>query len=210
MWRDLAVFAGAFAVSAALPGPDTMLLFSRTLSGGARAAGTVAIGLTAGKLVLLTAAVAGVAAAAAALGPLFVVLKLAGGAYLVWLAVRLWRRANAVPPTAAGQAAAGSQLARVGTGWRGIGLGAALTVGNPQALLFYVAVLPAVLGGQRVGADEYLLLCAVLAAVMAAAAAAYITLATRVRAVLSASRKRVADRVGAVLLGLIGVVIIAR
>jgi threonine/homoserine/homoserine lactone efflux protein len=47
VWRDLAAFAVAFAVSAALPGPDTMPLFSRALSGGARAAGTVAVGLTA-------------------------------------------------------------------------------------------------------------------------------------------------------------------
>ncbi|WP_100498790.1 LysE family translocator [Geodermatophilus chilensis] len=209
MGRDLAVFAAAFAVSAALPGPDTMLLFSRALSGGARAAGTVALGLTLGKLVLLTAAVAGVAAVAAALGPLFVVPKVAGGAYLFWLAVGLWRRAGATP-TAAEETVGRSRLARVGTGWRGIGLGAALTVSNPQALLFYIAVLPAVLGGQRVGADEYLLLCAVLAAVMAAVAAVYITLATRVRAVLSASRRRVADRVGAVLLGLTGAVVIAR
>jgi threonine/homoserine/homoserine lactone efflux protein len=35
-------------VSAALPGPDTMLLLSRTLSSGVRAAATVAVGLTIG------------------------------------------------------------------------------------------------------------------------------------------------------------------
>jgi len=31
VWRDVLAFAGVFAVSAALPGPDTMLLFSRAL-----------------------------------------------------------------------------------------------------------------------------------------------------------------------------------
>ncbi len=87
VWRDVLAFAGVFAVSAALPGPDTMLLFSRALGSGVREAVTVAIGLVLGKVALLTAAVLGVAAAAVALGPLFVVLKLAGGAYLVWLAV---------------------------------------------------------------------------------------------------------------------------
>lgn len=76
VWRDVLAFAGVFAVSAALPGPDTMLLFSRALGSGVRAAVTVAIGLVLGKVALLTAAVLGVAAAAVALGPLFVVLKL--------------------------------------------------------------------------------------------------------------------------------------
>lgn len=103
-----------------------------------------------------------------------------------------------------------SRLARVGAGRRGKRLGAVLTVSNQQALLFSITVLPAVLGGQRVGADEYLQLCAVLAAVMAVGTAIYITLATRIRAVLSTSRRRVADRVGAVLLGLTGAVVIAR
>lgn len=58
-------------------------MFSRALSSDARAAVTIAVGLTLGKLALLTAAVLGVTAAAATLGPLFVALKLAGGGYLV-------------------------------------------------------------------------------------------------------------------------------
>jgi len=148
---------------------------------------TVAIGPVLGKVALLTAAVLGVAAAAVALGPLFVVLKLTGGAYLVWLAVGVWRRARV-----------------------GIGLGALLTVSNPQALIFYVAVLPAVLGGHRVSPDEYLLLCAVLVMVMALVAAAYITLAARVRAAIDSSRRRIAERVGAVLLGAAGAMVVAR
>jgi len=37
-------FAGVFAVSTALPGPDTMLLFSRALGSGGRTVDTVAIG----------------------------------------------------------------------------------------------------------------------------------------------------------------------
>ncbi len=164
---------------------------------------TVAIGPVLGKVALLTAAVLGVAAAAVALGPLFVVLKLTGGAYLVWLAVGVWRRARVDAPPAE-QAATRSRLLGVGAGWRGIGPGALLTVSNPQALIFYVAVLPAVLGGHRVSPDEYLLLCAALVMVMALVAAAYITLAARVRAAIDTSRRRIAERVGAVLLGAAG------
>jgi threonine/homoserine/homoserine lactone efflux protein len=92
MTDTLLIFAALFAVSAAAPGADTMLMFGRALGGGARSAVPVAIGITAGKLVLLALAAAGVTAAAAALGPMFVVVKVVGAAYLVWLGLRLWRR----------------------------------------------------------------------------------------------------------------------
>lgn len=208
MWRDVALFAAVFAVSAVLPGPDTMLLFSRALGSGASSAVPVAVGLTVGKLALLTAAIAGVTAAAAALGPLFVVLKLAGGAYLVWLAVRLWRRAGREAPV--GQRGDRGCLLTAGRGWRAGGLGVVLTISNPQALLFYVAVLPSVLGSQHVTVVEYLLLCLTLAAVMTVVAAGYIGLATRARAALTSSRRRLADRAGAVLLGLTGALAASR
>lgn len=206
MWHEVGLFVVAFTVSAALPGPDTMLMFSRALGSGGRSAIPVALGLTVGKLVLLTAAAAGVTVAAAALGPAFIALKLAGGAYLVWLAVKLWHQAGHEGPPEP----AVSRLSVAGTGWRGIGLGAVLTISNPQALLFYIAVLPSVLGSDRVAAGEYLLLCLALSAVMAAVATGYIALATRVRSALSRRRRRIADRVGAVLLGLVGAVVAAR
>lgn len=208
MWHQVGLFTVVFAVSAALPGPDTMLLFSCALGSGARSAVPVALGLTVGKLVLLTAAVAGVTAAAAALGPVFIILKLAGSAYVLWLAVKLWRRAgHANEPELD---ASSSRLAIAGSGWRGVGLGAVLTASNPQALLFYIAVLPSVLGSERVAAEQYLLLCLALVAVMAATATGYIGLATRLRFALSQSRRRIADRVGAVLLGFVSAIVAAR
>ncbi len=53
VWSEVALFAVVVAVSAALPGPDTMLLFSRALGFGARSSVALTSGLTLGKLVLL-------------------------------------------------------------------------------------------------------------------------------------------------------------
>lgn len=206
MWREVLDFVVVFAVSSRLPGPDTML-FSRAMGSGPRAAVTVAVGLTLGKLALLNAAVLGVTAAALALGPLFVVLKVAGGGYLLWTAVALWRQSGeGQVPT---ENAALTRPAVEG-GWRDVALGALLSLSNPQALLFYIAVLPAVLGDSRVGVNEYLLLCAALLVVMAGVACTYIGLATRIRTAISASRRRIADRIGAVLLGVTGAAVIGR
>jgi threonine/homoserine/homoserine lactone efflux protein len=188
-----------FAVSASAPGADTMLMFGRALSGGARSAVPVAVGITAGKLVLLALAVTGVTAAAAALGPLFVAVKVVGAAYLVWLGVRLWRRPPALPATPA---------PLDGKGWgRGIAAGAGLALSNPQAILFYVAILPGVVS-QEGSALQYLAYAAALVGVMVVVSAAYVGLGARTRAAVASPRAtRYADRVaGTLLIGASGFV----
>jgi threonine/homoserine/homoserine lactone efflux protein len=207
MWPELGLFAAAFTVSAALPGPDTLLLFSRAVSSGARSAAQMAVGLTLGKLTLLTAAVAGVTAATATFGPFFVALKLAGGAYLLWLTARMLHRSTHTTPM---QKPARSRRTPTANGGRGVGLGALLTLSNPQALLFYVAVLPTVLDSQNVTGLQYLLLCATIVLVMTAVAIGYICLALSARTALSHRRRRSADQAGAVLLGATGVLIALR
>lgn len=53
MIHEVMVFAGVFAVSAAAPGADTMLILARSLAGGPRAAAPLAAGITIAKLVML-------------------------------------------------------------------------------------------------------------------------------------------------------------
>lgn len=193
MLDALLLFSAVFAVSAAAPGADTMLMFGRALGGGARGAVPVAVGITLGKLVLLALAAAGVTAAAAALGPLFVAVKAAGAAYLIWLGVRAWRRS----PEAARRAAP----VEVVSFGRGLAAGAALAVSNPQALLFYVAVLPGV-ADEGAPVTQYVAFGGVLLVVMACVAAVYIFLGARARtAAASPGASRYTNRlVGATLI----------
>jgi len=111
--HEVMLFAGVFAMSAAAPGADTMLILARSLAGGPRAAAPLAAGITIAKLVMLTAAAAGVSAAAATLGTMFVLLKIAGAAYLVWLGIKMWRRR---PPAAAPPGGASTKV-ESGTNW---------------------------------------------------------------------------------------------
>lgn len=200
---ELLLFAGVFALSAGTPGPDTMLVFGRALSEGPLAAVPYGVGLVLGKLVLLTLAVLGVAAAAAALGPLFVAVKVAGAAYLIWLGVRLLRRSGlGQPPVVTGPRA---------PFLRATALGAGLTVSNPQAILFYVAVLPQVIGSGRPSLTAYLALCATLASVMAVVVAVYVGLAKVVRtAAPGGAGRRRTDRVAGVLMIAAGGIVAAR
>jgi len=108
--HEVMLFAGVFAMSAAAPGADTMLILARSLAGGPRAAAPLAAGITIAKLVMLTAAAAGVSAAAATFGTMFVLLKIAGAAYLVWLGIKMWRRQ---PPAAAPPGGASTKVGPV-------------------------------------------------------------------------------------------------
>jgi threonine/homoserine/homoserine lactone efflux protein len=108
------------------------------------------------------------------------------------------------------QEPARSRRTTTANGGRAVGLGALLTLSNPQALLFYVAVLPTVLNSQNVTGLHYLLLCATIVLVMTVVAIGYISLALRTRTALSHRRRRSADQAGAVLLGATGVLVALR
>jgi RhtB (resistance to homoserine/threonine) family protein len=90
---DLVAFIGVAAVIIVLPGPDMALVLRNGLARGRRAAVETAIGINAGLLVWAVAAALGVAALLHASAPAFMLLKLAGAAYLVWLGLHALRDA---------------------------------------------------------------------------------------------------------------------
>lgn len=189
------VFLVAFAASAAAPGPEIAGLLARVLSGGMLASLPLALGIVLGKLLMLTAAIVGLAALVDLLGPLFAVLKYAGAAYLIWLGVRRWRRAGGVP-TLSGAA----EPVRFGVD---VGLGLAMTLSNPIAILFYLALLPGAVDIAGLTLNGYAILCLIVVGVMAAVTIAYGIVAEAVRkAFSSAGSKAGMDRAtGAMLIG---------
>ncbi len=82
----LALFALAVLLLALTPGPVWIYLISRTLTQGRRAGYFSLIGVMAGVLVHLLAAALGLSALLFAVPAAFNAIKLAGAAYLMWLA----------------------------------------------------------------------------------------------------------------------------
>ena len=189
------VFLFAFAASAAAPGPEIAGLLARALAGGMLASLPLALGIVLGKLLMLTAAVIGLAALVDLLGPFFAVLKYAGAAYLVWLGIRRWRHAGRI-------------LTRSGTAQPAdfavdVGLGLAMTLSNPIAILFYLALLPGAVDIAGMTLKSYGVLCTIVVGVMAAVTIAYGIMAEAVRKVFSSSGSKAGmDRTtGAMLIG---------
>ncbi|MQS16733.1 LysE family translocator [Streptomyces kaniharaensis] len=119
----------------AVPGPNMLLILSRGIGQGRRAAFASAVGVELGTMVHVLGTVIGVSALIATSALAFNVVKYAGAAYLVYLGVRTLL-AKAEGP--AGPAAATEPL-RVLTLLR---QGVLVNVLNPKVALFFLALLP--------------------------------------------------------------------
>jgi threonine/homoserine/homoserine lactone efflux protein len=127
-------FTVAYALMAAAPGPVIFLVVSYAITQGRRTAFAVVAGTTLGDATCLAAAALGAGAVLAASATAFLILKLAGAAYLVFLGIRLWRMAPSAA-TAEPDAASGSLLRIFAHAYL-------TTVLNPKSVLFFMVFVP--------------------------------------------------------------------
>jgi threonine/homoserine/homoserine lactone efflux protein len=136
----LAFFAVATVVIVT-PGQDTALTIRNTLLGGRAAGSRTAAGVAAGQTLWALAASLGLAALLAASEPVFLGLRLAGAAYLVWLGLQaLW--------AAVRRETANAAVARRGSPFR---QGLLSNLGNAKMAVFFTSLLPQ-FGGASFGA----------------------------------------------------------
>ena len=115
----LSVFALVYMLAVASPGPGVAAIVARVLGRGTRGAPAFILGFLVGDLIWFTFAATGLAMLAQTAYAVFVVVKFAGAAYLLYLAYRLWtapRDAARRFGGAAGTGAAGA--ARSWAPWR--------------------------------------------------------------------------------------------
>jgi threonine/homoserine/homoserine lactone efflux protein len=169
----LMLFATALLIAAASPGPGIAAIVARVLGRGMRGAAAFTAGLAIGDVVWLTFAVVGLAALAQAFHGIFVAVKYAGAAYLLYLAYKLWT-APAVPHGVEA-AATREHPAKLFLG------GLAVTMGNPKVMVFYLALLPTLLDLTRLTVLGYAGLVVATLAVLTLVFSSYILLAARAR-----------------------------
>jgi threonine/homoserine/homoserine lactone efflux protein len=169
----LILFSSALFIAAASPGPGIAAIVARVLGRGPKGAVALSAGIVLGDLVWLTFAVLGLAALAQTFHGVFLTVKYAGAAYLLYLAYKLWT----APATARNVVAEGKaeHPAKLLLG------GLALTLGNPKAIVFYLALLPTFLDLARITALGYVELALATMAVLSVVFGGYIVLAARAR-----------------------------
>jgi threonine/homoserine/homoserine lactone efflux protein len=137
MAANLGAFLAVAAVVIVTPGQDTALTIKNTLAGGRRAGALTALGVSSGQAVWTLAASAGLAALLIASEPLFLTLRIAGAAYLLFLGAQALLAALRRRPVEHG-VTRGSAL----HGHIAFRQGALSNLGNPKMAVFFTSLLP--------------------------------------------------------------------
>lgn len=130
----LLVFASTSLLLLIIPGPTVVLVMTRALSSGARAAMPLVMGTALGSIVAASLAMMGAGALLAASATAFTALKLAGAAWLIWMGVKLLR-AQPQPLDTAPSTHSYPPLTAFKDGFL-------VQLTNPKAILFFVAFVP--------------------------------------------------------------------
>lgn len=136
----------ALAIACAIPGPGVTACVGTALGSGFRPALLFVTGIVLGDLSYLTFAVLGLTAIATVFASFFTLVKLAGAAYLLYLAWSFWH-AGVDQEAVARRNTKGPWATLMG--------GYALTLGNPKTIIFYMALLPTVVDLQSIHLQQY-------------------------------------------------------
>lgn len=130
---------GVFLLGAISPGPSFVVV-SRIAISQSRADGVMAaVGMGIGGFLFACIALAGLTAILLQVEWLSMLLRLAGGAYLVWLGVNIWR--SAPEPIEIADVA----TERTTTLWNSLMRGLLVQISNPKTAIFYASMFAALL-----------------------------------------------------------------
>lgn len=130
----LLAFAATTAVFAFIPGPAMLYAAARTMAGGRKAGLMAVLGIHTGAYVHIIAAAAGLSVLFHAAPLIYMGVKMAGAAYLVWLGIALFRAPNMEDSAPA--------LPAPKAGFRAFIESVTVEILNPKTIIFFTAFLP--------------------------------------------------------------------
>ena len=172
------------------PGPNGLLALTHGALHGRRKATYTVAGGVAGFVAIIALSMFGIGALLQASVVWLTVLKWAGGLYLVWLGVQVWRS----PPLGAELAARALPRA----GWSMFREGALSAVTNPKGLLFFAAFLPQFVDPARSLVVQFAIMAGTFAVIEIATELIIATMAHRIRPWLARVGKRFNQACGGV------------
>jgi threonine/homoserine/homoserine lactone efflux protein len=134
--HDLGLFVVSGLLLNIMPGPDSLLIMTRSATQGWRAGCAAAMGIGAGTFVHIFAAALGLSAVLATSATAFTVVKLVGAAYILYMAYGLLRSKKS------GGAAAPAVLLPALPYRKIFAQGFLTNVLNPKVALFFLAFMP--------------------------------------------------------------------
>ncbi len=196
-----AAFAAASAVLLVIPGPTILLVVSYALGQGWRTALPMSVGVALGDFTAMTLSMLGIGALLAASATVFTILKWIGGAYLVYLGIKLFRAGGALEAKPRTDAA--SAVKMMAHAWL-------VTALNPKSITFFVAFLPQFIDRHGDFLTQMLVFEATFLTLAFANAFGYALVASRARSLFRSRRAiSIFNRTGGTLLVGAGVATVA-
>jgi threonine/homoserine/homoserine lactone efflux protein len=143
-------------VLAATPGPGVFGSMAKAAADGFKMSLFFIGGLVIGDSILLALALLGLSAIAKLWGGMFLAIRIAGGLYLLYLGIRMFRSRSFI---------VSAKTKEDENKWQTCLSGVLLSLGNPKPILFYASVLPAIINFDEVRLIDALLMMVLIALV---------------------------------------------
>ncbi|HEV8375269.1 MAG TPA: LysE family translocator [Candidatus Polarisedimenticolia bacterium] len=134
-WQTWGLFMVTETALCLTPGPAVLFVVSQALSFGAARSLWANLGILTANALYFALSALGLGAVLMASHRVFLVIKWAGAAYLIYLGLRTFFAREATLPSPGGPA-------HPGMGWKLLGRGVILQAANPKSLIFFTALLP--------------------------------------------------------------------
>jgi threonine/homoserine/homoserine lactone efflux protein len=149
-------FFFGMVILAATPGPGVFASMAKASTAGFVASLYLIGGLAVGDMIFLNLALLGLSAIAKLLGPLFFLIRIVGGVYLVYLGVMMYRST---------ELETGKNEEHIEPRYRTFLSGLFVSLGNPKPILFYASVLPTIININEVRVVDAFIMMLLIATV---------------------------------------------
>lgn len=196
----LLAFVVATSIFAYMPGPSTLYAAAQTIARGRRAGWFAALGIHIGGYLHVVAAAVGLAFLFEAVPPMYLAVKLAGAAYLLWLGLKMFFAKLETETELTGPSPKSAKRAF----WESV----SVEVLNPKTAIFYIAFLPQFADSSAAFPIwfQLLILGSIVNIMFSSADAICVILADKISAAFraSGSASRLAHRIGGGILVALG------
>jgi threonine/homoserine/homoserine lactone efflux protein len=171
------------------PGPGVLMTVTNAIERGFRDAFQGILGMALGTVGVAAVSASSIGILLTASPAAFAAMKVAGALYLGWLGVKSWRSASS-------RRDAGTPDERRGTGRR-FTQGVALQATNPQAIVFFLALLPQFVDAGRSLLPQYATLAFAFGVLLVMIHSGYAAVAHQARTLIASDRSgRIVRRAG--------------
>lgn len=132
------------------PGPGIFAILAKSMTQGAKSCTWLSIGMVISDICYLVMACFGLASLAYAWEEVFLIIRILGGAYLVYLGWKMWTSVPALAQELSNPNLKVKQQDKLASFSQGFMISAS----NPKVILFYIAFLPTFMDVTQLGAQD--------------------------------------------------------